>query len=365
MSNHPCPARLSLIAAVVGVIATLPLAATALAQEPYKPAPGPFQVEQLDETWADAARPDKDGKPRQVPVRIYIPTKVTLEITPGQGKYPVIVFSHGLGGTRQGYAYLGRHLASHGYLVIHPQHAGSDLDSLRQPGERLIGIVERDTSDPANLENRPRDVTFVLDQVAKHERLSAIADLDHAGVAGHSFGAYTALACAGMTVDLPAKPAQSWADPRIKAAAAMSGQGSGVMGITEHSWDKITVPVLIMTGTNDRAQGGRPPAWRHEPFDHLNNPDTFFLNIKDATHMTFSGRAGPAGPNDAPGKDDAPAGPAARHLDWIRQTTTAFFDAYLRNDAAAKQWLATGAIRKVSDGDCAFEAKGAPPPRKK
>ena len=39
--------------------------------------------------------------------------------------------SHGLGGSHEGYAYLGRHLASHGYVVVHVTHLGSDTDALR------------------------------------------------------------------------------------------------------------------------------------------------------------------------------------------------------------------------------------------
>ena len=39
---------------------------------------------------------------------------------------PVIVFSHGLGGSRETYAAYGMHWASYGYVVIFPQHHGSD-----------------------------------------------------------------------------------------------------------------------------------------------------------------------------------------------------------------------------------------------
>src|SRR5450432_1692671 len=45
---------------------------------------------------------------REVPVKIYFPTE-------GNGPFPVVIFSHGLGGTREGYEYLARQWAANGY----------------------------------------------------------------------------------------------------------------------------------------------------------------------------------------------------------------------------------------------------------
>ena len=39
---------------------------------------------------------------------------------------PLVVFSHGIGGSRSGYSYLGRYWASQGYASLHLQHVGSD-----------------------------------------------------------------------------------------------------------------------------------------------------------------------------------------------------------------------------------------------
>ena len=75
--------------------------------------PGPHEVAVLLAAWQDSRRQ------RQVPVKIYYPAD-------GAGPFPVIIFSHGLGGSREGYQYLGRHWASHGYVSVHLQHIGSD-----------------------------------------------------------------------------------------------------------------------------------------------------------------------------------------------------------------------------------------------
>src|SRR5882672_6583070 len=72
-------------------------------------------------TWHDAKR-DRD-----VPAKIYFPKS-------GNGPFPVIIFSHGLGGSREGYEYLGQYWASHGYVSVHLQHAGSDDAIWREAG---------------------------------------------------------------------------------------------------------------------------------------------------------------------------------------------------------------------------------------
>ncbi len=47
---------------------------------------------------------------------------------------PLVVFSHGIGGSRRGYSYLGRYWAGQGYASLHLQHVGSDRSALgRQP----------------------------------------------------------------------------------------------------------------------------------------------------------------------------------------------------------------------------------------
>ena len=55
---------------------------------------------------------------RDIPLRVYLP----IEKTPA----PVILFSHGLGGSREGNPYLGQHWSARGYVVVFLQHAGSD-----------------------------------------------------------------------------------------------------------------------------------------------------------------------------------------------------------------------------------------------
>ena len=62
---------------------------------------------------------------RDIPVRVYLP--------PGTGAVPVVLFSHGLGGTREGSSFLGRHWAARGYVAVFLQHPGSDDSIWKEP----------------------------------------------------------------------------------------------------------------------------------------------------------------------------------------------------------------------------------------
>src|SRR5262245_28292172 len=101
----------ALISLCLAAVLSSPLAART-AQAPA-PAGSSYTVATVSYDWTDTARH------RKVPVKIYYPKT-------GHGPFPVIIFSHGLGGSRENYEYLGHHWASHGYVSVHVQHLGSD-----------------------------------------------------------------------------------------------------------------------------------------------------------------------------------------------------------------------------------------------
>src|SRR5262249_49144533 len=123
-----------------------------------------------------------------------------------EGPFPVVVFSHGFGGDKEAFADLSRHWASHGYVCLHPTHA----DSLRGKGVGLAGLkvaMDKGLSDPVKIAERVGDVTFLLDALpeieAKVPALKGRLDAKRIAVAGHSFGAFTAMLVGGVTVDVP------------------------------------------------------------------------------------------------------------------------------------------------------------------
>jgi hypothetical protein len=238
----------------------------------------------------------------------------------------VVVFSHGLGGSRENYEYLGSYWAAHGLVSVHPQHIGSD-DSLWKNGG-LEGMRRGMTLQA--VQDRPRDVSFVLDQLQSLNNdatwpLHGKLNLAQIGMSGHSFGANTTLLVSGVKT-----PLGGLADPRVKCAIAMSspppiGRNYGTM------YGGIKIPIFHMTGTRDSTQFDRPgstPLDRRIPYD--NSTDTAYLvTFAGGDHMLFSGREGA-------GRDAA--SDARNHL-LIQEATTAFWDAYLKSDARALAWL--------------------------
>ncbi len=290
--------------------------------------PGAFEVATRLVEWRDES-PD-----RAVPAKLYFPKDAP-------GPFPVIIFSHGLGGSRDGYGYLGRHWASHGYVSVHLQHLGSDDATWR--GVPPLQILES-MKEAANVKNfiaRPADVRFAIDQL---ERLDASADdplagkldLAHLGMAGHSFGARTTMAIAGEVYAFPGGDEElSFGDDRVKAAIAMSPMPSRNAADHDTAYREISIPTLHLTGTLDTSpiEKGRTAAERLIPFEKTPGEHHYLVNFEGGDHMIFSGR-----PRGLRGLLGDPTDDAAFQA-LIRQGTTAFWDAWLKNSAEARAWL--------------------------
>lgn len=298
--------------------------------------PDPVSVATISLEWRDAARD------RMMPVKIYYPQA-------GNGPFPVIIFSHGLGGTREGYAYLGRHWAGHGYVAVHLQHAGSD-DAAWRGQLRPLQSMREAAAQVQNAVDRPLDVRFALDQVLRLNGEAGVfqgrLDTNRLGVAGHSFGAYTTLAVAGQLVG-PAR--RTLADDRVKAAIAMSAPVPRRNAAAAYS--QIRIPVLHMTGTEDNSPIGDTTAReRRIPFDHVAGNDQYLLTFTGGDHMVFSGRNGWRGDRSHD----------AVFQELICRSSTAFWDAYLKGDAKAKAWLAEGGFENVLGREGLWEKKLSP-----
>ena len=101
-----------------------------------------------------------------------------------------------------------------------------------------------------------------------------------------------------------------------------------------------------MTGTLDNSPIGDTMAKdRRLPFDHITIPDQYLVIFIGGEHMIFSGRG-----------RLLEGGKEAVH-DLIRVTTTAFWDAYLKDDKQAKAYLAEGGLQKLLGREATFEKK--------
>jgi len=318
------------------------LASSCSVRAGYAP-PQPTQpVDTASLEWRDEKRD------RVVPVKIYFPKDNTAPA-------PVIIFSHGLGGSREGYAYLGRHWAGCGYVSVHLQHAGSDSTVWQNlPAAERGTALQKAGSGLASAMSRPLDVSFAIDEL---ERLHASdtfplrgrLDLKRIGVSGHSFGGWTTLAAAGQTFITPLKKT-TLGDPRIVAGIQMSAPANRIRTHLDESYATITIPIMHMTGTKDFVPlfPDTKPEDRRLPFAHMANSETCFVNFNDGDHMIFSGapRA-----NEAERKNDA----VFHQL--ICAGTTAFWEAYLRGHSAAKSWLLGGGYTRLLGDRATFEQK--------
>ncbi len=297
-------------------------------------------VEIWREKWRDAKR-DRD-----VPVKFYYPLR-------GEAPYPVIVFSHGLGGSREGYEYLGRYWAGQGYISMHVQHIGSDESLLINRADVRATLAE--AANARNSFQRARDIVFALDQLAAMNEAAASPlrgklDLARIGMAGHSFGANTTLLSCGMKMAGPRGQSFAAFDRRIKAGLVLSPPAPR-MGDYNLIFGAIRLPLLHMTGTRDEspiADVGTTAAMRRLPFDNIRGADSYLLTLQNGDHMVFSGRA-------APGRDTRLD---ARHHELILQSSTAFWDAYLRDDVRGRSWLRGEFAGELGDSGV-FEQKSA------
>lgn len=279
----------------------------------------------VDLTVTDAARK------RDIPVRVYLP--------PATSPAPVVLFSHGLGGSREGCAYLGNHWAARGYAVVFLQHRGSDTAVWQgqAPGKRMGAMREA-----AGLENfmlRVKDVPAVLDQLgrwsmADGHALAGRLDLRRVGMSGHSFGAVTTQAVSGQTA---AGGRVSLTEARIKAAIAFSPSGPSRGGDPAKAFGGVTIPWLLVTGTKDVARIGADLASRLSVFPALPPGGKYELVLDGAEHSAFTDRALPG--------DSEKRNP--NHHRAVLAISTAFWDACLRDDGQAKAWLTGDGPRSV------------------
>jgi dienelactone hydrolase len=192
-----------------------------------------------DLAWMDAARQ------REVLVRLYLPAG---EVAKSQAA-PLVVFSHGIGGSREGYSYIGKYLAANGIAALHVQHAGSDRSLWYGNPLQMVGRLQEAAKEGEAID-RTKDVRFALDHVLLDTEFKTRLDAQRIAAAGHSYGANTTMLLAGARVKRDGK-ALDLTDPRIKAAVIISAPPFYGEGDPVQILDNIRVPSLHITATGD------------------------------------------------------------------------------------------------------------------
>ena len=184
-----------------------------------------------------------------------------------KGRYPLVIFSHGNGGSRNQNTFWCDYLASHGYIIVSADHTGNARWTILDGKPVTFQGGERANS----AKDRPLDVSFLLDQMIKWDkggdkRFSGRIDTEHTAITGMSFGSFTA----------------HWAsdqDSRFKAVIAMSG--------APPSHTNLTVPALRMLGTEDRTLG--VPGNNAIRDNHARHTGpSYLLELKNGGHYSFT-----------------------------------------------------------------------------
>jgi dienelactone hydrolase len=268
------------------------------------------------------------------------------------GPHPLVIFSHFSGGGRRRATYLTTHLASHGYTVAAMDHSevvtpelgpSPDEDPARR-ARRIEKIIA----------SRVPDVQVLLSVLTGTDQPAGLDDIrlneDQVGVAGHSFGGWTALAAPEH-------------EPRVRAVVALAPGGSsrplpGVLPVTlAFGWQRA-VPVLILTGDCDVPV---PLEGVQEIFARAPEPKRMFV-LRRADHQHFADDV--AASHEAlramtlPGEAawmTAAMRPASElcpgehgHL-FTRGLALAHLDAALRGSAAAHEFLSSRAERALAE----------------
>lgn len=231
----------------------------------------------------------------------FVGVAVIHNARPSEGAHPLVVLSHGYGGTWRNLSWLAEELVKDGYAVAAPDHPGTTH-------------FNRDPQQAAMLWERPRDLSRVIDALEGDPALAGTIDPGRIAAIGHSLGGWSVTALAGARFDpdlfaqecasgLPARecpendlndmgdlrldaPAlrQDMHDPRIKAFVSLD---LGLArGFTPESLTGITVPALLIGSGIDI--GDRPAeqetGWLAQ---HLRSETTEMLIIPDAMHFSF------------------------------------------------------------------------------
>jgi len=273
---------------------------------------GRYSVALRSFAWYDAARR------RTVPALVFYPS------ARGQ-RFPIIVFSHGLGGSPSRCSYLASAWAARGFVVVLLQHPGSD-ENVWKGKVRILNELREAYKTSWTGRTRALDIRFVLDQLESLEKngdwLRSLLDFGNIGVGGYDLGSLASLLVVGQ---LPPDGGSSLADSRVKAVLAMSPPINPPQGSYRNVYAAVDVPAFFITGTDDDGIVGSTKATeRRIPFDAMSGNSRYLVVLHGADHQIYGGHF-----LSFRGRNDQSFQQA------ISRVSTLFWQAYLKNDEQA------------------------------
>jgi len=270
-------------------------------------------------------------------------------------KMPVIFWSHGFGGNKDGAGFISRFVASHGYTIIHLTHQGSDASIWEGQQGHPWDILRKTPITREMTIERFKDVPFVVTQLMawakENPDVGAFMNFDALGMSGHSFGAMTTQAMAGQLFPGEHDYLESYRDARFKCGILYSPVPIRKLPgepPEPHIYGPIAIPLFHMTGTQDDSPlEGFNYERRLAVYEYSGRADKYALILKDGDHMVYNGTRGKLETNPL----------RERHEEIINVASLAYWDAYLKHDAAAKAWLTEGGFAGYIKDAGRFEFK--------
>ncbi len=281
---------------------------------------GPYDVgyREMAITYSDAA----SMAPRELPLRVWYPadpgsgaeparyavagvidiTADALDAPPvtEDPNLPFVIYSHGNGGEGLLAYPFGELMASHGWILVGPNHTGNTAlelaSGMGDPGA-LVAL------------NRPLDISAIIDEFESGlggDDLEGKAGVD-LGVFlfGHSFGGYTTFTAGGADVDYDSLAADCQGmssetcdvinDPNVAAVyragfgdsriVALAPQAPALVAIADGELASLGIPTMLMTGRLDRTttqEESAEPSWAG-----IDHPDDLWVEMPLGAHYSF------------------------------------------------------------------------------
>lgn len=344
----------------------------------YKGSPGPYEPGEV----ATLSIKD-DARGKMLSVKVRYPKAMRAESgklgapIDASARFPLVVFSHGMGGDSGAFPELTAHWASHGYVVVLPTHSDS-IRQRRENGEEVKNprVDPKGALRTVDPQDRLADVRLILDSIDSIEASApelrvkgkdgagvGRIDRDKLAIAGHSAGAFTAELAIGVRARGKRVTGQrgialtSVAEPRLKAAIFVSGQGTTNLAFTDDSWSKLDRPTLVIAGSKDvSGVSNETPESRREPFERSRGrakggPASYLLYIEGATHGSYQGKMLVRTLGEKPETPVETIGRATM------ASTLAFLDAWVKDDPKAKAVLESDAIKRIEPAKIEWQWK--------